>query len=193
MSDFTLYLLLGFKHIADLTAFDHIVFIVSLCAVYEIRRWKNILILVTAFTLGHSATLAIATLGLVKVPTELIEFLIPVTIFITCMINVFKSSRLVERRIHLNYALALFFGLIHGLGFSNYLRILLGRESSIWQPLLAFNTGLEIGQLLIVGISLALATLVIKVFRARQFDWNLFISGAGAGMAIMLMVQTKFW
>ena len=193
MSDFTLYLMLGFQHIADLTAFDHIVFIVSLCAVYEIRRWKSILILVTAFTLGHSATLAFATLGIIKIPTELIEFLIPVTIFITCVINVFKSGKLAERKIHFNYLLALFFGLIHGLGFSNYLRALLGRETSIWQPLLAFNSGLEIGQLLIVGISLAFATFLIKVFRARQYDWNLFISGGGAGIAIMLMIQTKFW
>ena len=181
------------KHIADFTAFDHIVFIVALCAVYELRRWKNILILVTAFTLGHSAALAFVTLGIVKIPTELIEFLIPVTIFITCVINVFNSSRLVERKIHFNYLLALFFGLIHGVGFSTYLRALLGRESSIWQPLLGFNSGLEIGQLLIVGISLAFATIVIKAFRARQSDWNLFISGAGAGMAIMLMIQTKFW
>lgn len=181
------------KHIADFTAFDHIIFIVALCAVYEIRRWKNILILVTAFTLGHSATLAFATLGIVKIPTELIEFLISVTIFVTCVINVFNSGRLVERKIHFNYLSALFFGLIHGLGFSSYLRALLGRESSIWQPLLAFNSGLEIGQLLIVGISLAFATIAVKVFRARQFDWNLFISGAGAGMAIMLMIQTKFW
>lgn len=193
MSDFSLYLILGFKHIADLTAFDHIVFIVSLCAVYELRRWKQIAILVTAFTLGHSATLAFATLGIVTIPVEIIEFLIPVTIFLTCMINVFKSGKLVERKFHFNYGMALFFGLIHGLGFSNYLRALLGREASIWQPLLAFNTGLEIGQLLIVGISLILATITVRCFRARQFDWNLFISGAGAGMAVMLMVQTKFW
>ncbi len=193
MSDFSLYLLLGFKHIADFTAFDHIVFIVSLCAVYEIRRWKQIAILVTAFTLGHSATLAFATLGIVAIPVEIIEFLIPVTIFMTCMINVFKSGKLGEKKFHFNYAMALFFGLIHGLGFSNYLRALLGRDASIWQPLLAFNTGLEIGQLLIVGISLTLATIAVRVFRARQFDWNLFISGAGAGMAVMLMVQTKFW
>ena len=193
MSDFTLYLLLGFKHIADLTAFDHIVFIVALCAVYEISRWKNILILVTAFTLGHSATLACASLGIINISTDIIEFLIPVTIFITCMINVFKSGTLVERKFHLNYGLALFFGLIHGLGFSNYLRALLGRESSIWKPLLAFNCGLEIGQLLIVAASLAIAAFVTRACRVRQFDWTLFISGAGAGMAVMLMIQTKFW
>jgi hypothetical protein len=193
MSDFTLYLILGFQHIADLTAFDHIVFIISLCAVYEIKRWKNILILVTAFTLGHSATLAIATLGLLKIPTELIEFLIPVTILITCVLNVIKSDKLATRKIHFNYGMALFFGLIHGLGFSNYLRTLLGREVSLWKPLLAFNTGLEIGQLLIVGISLTVATLFIKTLKGRQHDWNLFISGIGAGMAVMLMIQTKFW
>lgn len=193
MSDFTLYLLLGFKHIADFAALDHIVFIVSLCAVYEIRRWKNILILITAFTIGHSCTLALATLGYVRVPSELIEFLIPVTIFTTCMINVVKSSKLADRKINFNYLMALFFGLIHGMGFSNYLRSMLGREASIWKPLLAFNTGLEIGQLMIVAVSLAAATLVIRLFRARQFDWNLFISGTGAGMAIMLMIQTKFW
>ncbi len=120
MSDFTLYLVLGFKHIADLTAFDHIVFIVALCAVYELRRWKHILILVTAFTLGHSATLAFATLGVVSVPTDLIEFLIPVTILVTCVINIFKSDKLAQRRIHFNYGMALFFGLIHGLGFSRF-------------------------------------------------------------------------
>jgi len=193
LSDFSLYLLLGFQHIADLTAFDHIIFIVALCAVYEIGRWKNILILVTAFTIGHSVTLALASLGIIEIRTDVIEFLIPVTIFITCMINVFKSGKLVERKIHLNYGLALFFGLIHGLGFSNYLRALLGREASIIKPLFAFNLGLEAGQLLIVSVSLAFAMFVTRCFRVRQFDWNLFISGAGAGMAVMLMIQTKFW
>jgi len=193
LSGFSVYLLLGFQHIADLTAFDHIVFIVALCAVYEIRLWKNILLLVTAFTLGHSMTLAAATLGILRLPTDLIEFLIPVTILFTCVINIVKSDKLAHRKIHYNYAMALFFGLIHGMGFSNYLRALLGREMSIWKPLLAFNTGLEIGQLLIVGVSLCCATLLLKGFRIRHQDWNLVVSGVCAGMAIMLMIQAKFW
>ena len=148
MSPFQAYLQLGFQHISDLTAYDHILFIVALCAIYQVQQWRHILILVTAFTLGHSITLALSTLDIIIVPTELIEFLIPVTIFLTAIFNVLrKEGELTPINMRLNYVLALFFGLIHGMGFSNYLKTLLGMEESIWQPLLAFNIGLELGQL----------------------------------------------
>ena len=136
MSTFETYLRLGFAHIANLNAYDHIIFIVALCAVYQLMQWKNVLVLVTAFTIGHSLTLALATLQIVTLPTNIIEFLIPLTIFFTALYNIFETEAHLDRRkMRINYGLALFFGLIHGLGFSNYLRMLLGSEESIFLPL----------------------------------------------------------
>lgn len=194
MSEFETYLQLGFDHISDIDAYDHIVFIVALCAVYQLRQWRMVLMLVTAFTVGHSITLALATLGFILIPMEIIEFLIPVTIFATCLMNVFKPYEAhADRKIWFNYPLALFFGLIHGMGFSNYLRALLGMEESIVMPLLSFNIGLELGQIMIVALVLGGAALAVQVFRAPHKSWNLFISGAAAGVAVILMLETRFW
>ena len=194
MSEFELYLNLGFNHISDLGAYDHIVFIVALCAVYLLKQWRQILILITAFTIGHTVTLALSTLGILVVPTDIVEFLIPVTIFVTCISNVAKPINMRSSRImNFNYLVALFFGLIHGMGFSNYLRALLGEEESILLPLFAFNVGLEIGQLMIVALVLSGAGLAVRVFRAEPRAWNLFVSGAAAGISILLMAESKFW
>ncbi|MCB0261080.1 MAG: HupE/UreJ family protein [Calditrichaeota bacterium] len=194
MSEFSLYLQLGFQHISDIAGYDHILFIVALCAVYELRQWKHLLILVTAFTIGHSITLAIATMGVVLIPSRIVEFLIPVTIFLTAVFNTMGQRALLPgRRVNLNYFLALFFGLIHGMGFSNYLRALLGEEESILVPLFSFNLGLEIGQLMIVAIILTISYLALNTFRVKLREWTLFISGAAAGIALILMSETKFW
>ena len=153
MSLFELYFNLGLQHIADLKGYDHILFILTLCAVYDLKEWKRVLILVTAFTIGHSLTLALATLDLIKMDTNLIEFLIPLTIFITAMANVLMRKQKVSFLLHyLKYSAALFFGLIHGLGFSNYLRSLLGSEKGLVLPLFSFNVGIEAGQILIVAV-----------------------------------------
>lgn len=194
MSEFEVYLKLGFNHISDLSAYDHIVFIVALCSVYRLKEWRNILMLVTAFTIGHSVTLAVSTMGLILVPTDITEFLIPVTILFTCLGNVARPPELSgQRSVRAGYLLALFFGLIHGMGFSNYLRALLGKEESILLPLFSFNIGIEIGQLLVVSVVLASAALLIRISRADYRSWNLFISGAAAGISVMLMAETKFW
>ena len=194
MSEFELYLNLGFNHISDLGAYDHIVFIVALCAVYLLKQWRQILILITAFTIGHTVTLALSTLGILMVPTDIVEFLIPVTIFVTCISNVAKPINMKSSRImNFNYLVALFFGLIHGMGFSNYLRALLGEEESILLPLFAFNIGLEIGLLMIVALVLSGAGLAVRVFRTEPRAWNLFVSGAAAGISILLMAESKFW
>lgn len=154
MSQFALYFQLGIEHILDILGYDHIMFVVALTAIYLLREWRRLLILVTAFTIGHSITLALATLRVVNFNSELIEFLIPVTIFITAISNLFKKdSYRSSAQINTNYVYALFFGLIHGLGFSNYLRSLLGSDKTIVPQLLAFNLGLEVGQIIIVGSS----------------------------------------
>jgi len=194
MSETKVYLTLGFRHIANLRAYDHMLFLVALCAVYQISQWRRITILVTAFTIGHSLTLALATLGVVILPSKVIEFLIPLTIFVTCVLNVRSTPQgVLESKFQGNYLLALFFGLIHGLGFSNYLRALLGGEESILVPLFSFNVGLELGQLMIVAVILIISFSITNGFHLIHRRWNLAVSILAAGVSLMLMYQTKFW
>jgi ABC-type antimicrobial peptide transport system permease subunit len=188
---FPVYLQLGFDHILDINGYDHILFIIALCAVYRYDQWKNVLILVTAFTIGHSITLALSALKIVVFNAEIIEFLIPLTIFLTAIFNVTKSEN--NEKVMMNYALALFFGLIHGLGFSNYFKALLGKEESIVTPLLAFNIGVELGQMIIVICTMLVGYIFMKLLRAKQREWTLFISGAAAGVALILLIEAKFW
>jgi hypothetical protein len=192
MTSFELYFKIGLQHILDLQGFDHILFILALCAVYVARDWVKILLLVTAFTLGHSLTLALATFEVVQIRSEVIEFLIPVTIAFTALATLIKPKPNSGKGIQLNYLLALFFGLIHGLGFSNYLRSLLGKEASIWQPLLAFNVGLEVGQIVVVAAFLLITSLVHLAGMNRK-EWTLMVSAFILGVACMLMLQNKFW
>lgn len=193
MGQFQLYFQLGIQHILDLNGFDHILFVVALCAIYVTRDWKKIIILVTAFTVGHSITLALATMNVFKVNSAWVEFLIAVTIAITAFSNILKPRPSSGRGIQINYFFALFFGLIHGLGFSNYLRSLLGKEASLFEPLLAFNIGLEVGQLIIVSIVMIASGILVGIVGINRKDWALVISSIVLGMSIMMMIDTKFW
>lgn len=193
MQEFKIYLQLGFQHITDIHGYDHILFIIALCAIYQLSDWKQLLVLVTAFTIGHSITLALAVLNIIHVNANLIEFLIPVTIIITALTNlvqkpskkpVFKGSR---------YWLAAGFGLIHGMGFSNYLRSLLGKDAQIVKQLLAFNLGLEIGQIVIVILTLVIGLLVVRIAKIKPAQWSLWISGVVAGAAFVLMTQKWYF
>ncbi len=152
---------LGFKHIIDLEGVDHILFVLALTLRYVWSDWKKILVLVTSFTIGHSLTLALNTLSMIDISVNWIELMIPVTILITALSNFWVKDFEFKEQNLTHYALALFFGLIHGLGFSNYLKSLLGKEASLLGPLFSFNIGLEIGQILIVGVILALSYALI--------------------------------
>lgn len=194
MSEFQAYLQLGFEHIIDPRGYDHILFIVALCAIYTLRDWKRVLILITAFTVGHSLTLVLGTLDVISIRRDVIELLIPITILVTAVINMFHripdTTLLTEARDSpLRYPLALGFGLIHGLGFSGYLHSLLGSESSIVQPLLGFNVGLELGQLLIVLALLLVTSLLVDLARVPRRSWNFVISGFVAGMALSIIIH----
>lgn len=192
-----MYINLGFQHISDLAGYDHILFLLALCAVYSMDQWRRLFILVTAFTVGHSITLALSSFGWVVIPSHIIEFLIPVTILITAIRNVAvpPSDQLTDDQGNMtgHYLVALCFGFIHGMGFSNYFRALMMDSSSITIPLLGFNLGIEIGQLLVVSIIVIVASLVVKFAQVKHRDWNLFISGAAAGISIVLMNETAFW
>lgn len=195
LSEFLVFLRLGFHHIADIQGYDHILFIVALCAGYELRHWRKLLVLVTAFTLGHSLTLALATFRIITINDDLVEFLIPLTILITGAMNIVTASSKGGEAVEgkggrvLKYLLALAFGLIHGMGFSNFLRSLLGQEEGIALPLFSFNVGLELGQISIVVAVLILTFLMLRVLRMPRHDWVLVLSGATVGVALILLVE----
>ena len=190
MSLFELYFKLGLQHIADLKGYDHILFMLTLCAVYSLKEWKKVLVLVTAFTIGHSLTLALATLDLIRMDGDLIEFLIPLTIFVTAIANLFVRKQKGNSGLYyLRYAAALFFGLIHGLGFSNYLRSLLGSERGLVLPLFSFNVGIEVGQIIIVSLIMLLTKVVVDLLGLPKREWHVLLSGAGLGISLVLMLE----
>ena len=194
METFQIYFELGLEHILDVNGYDHILFVIALSSIYLIRDWKKILILVTAFTIGHSVTLALATLRVINFRIEIIEFLIPITIFLTAVSNLSRTDAThSNRKIQTNYWLALAFGFIHGLGFSTYLRSLLGTDRSILNQLLAFNIGLEVGQIIIVAAYLIISFIFVSVFQFSRRDWKMVVSSAIAGIAITIMLEAKFW
>ncbi|WP_236978431.1 HupE/UreJ family protein [Membranihabitans maritimus] len=192
MEQFSVFFRLGWEHITDINGYDHLLFIITLCAFYTLQEWKNILILVTAFTLGHSVTLALSILDIVRISSSVIEFLIPVTIFLTAFYNVIQPSAK-KGRLQGNYAMALFFGLIHGMGFSNYLRALTSDSGELVSQLVAFNLGLEFGQILIVIVFFILYGVLKMIFALQHHDWKLFVSGAGAGVSLILIAETWLW
>lgn len=189
MSTFSVYFGLGRDHIADINGIDHILFIVALCVRYQLSDWKKLLILITAFTIGHSITLALSVFNFVSISTEWIEFLIPVTIILTAFSNFFVKKFQFREKFPLIYYLALFFGLIHGLGFSNYLKSLLGQSNNIVTELLAFNLGLEIGQLLIVACLLLTTFIATHLFSLNRREVMLFLSGAAMGLALQMCIE----
>lgn len=195
MSEFRLYFDLGRDHILDyVNGYDHILFVIALCALYSLSEWKQVLILVTAFTVGHSVTLALATFRIINVDPRLVEFLIPVTIFITAVSNMFKKEDSVRGSYtNINYIYASFFGLIHGLGFSNYLQSILGRNERIVSQLLAFNLGIEFGQIIIVVLFLVYCFILVDLIGVTRRDWKMVISSAVALIAIHLMSEKAFW
>ncbi|MBD0352702.1 MAG: HupE/UreJ family protein [Flavisolibacter sp.] len=188
MVDFGFYFKLGWDHIISIDALDHLLFILVLAAVYTLYEWRQVLILVTAFTIGHSITLALSTMDLIRIDSKLVEFLIPCTIIITAVTNLFQKT-FRTGAIRFNYFLALFFGLIHGLGFANTLRFMLARDQSLGWALFGFNIGLEAGQVMIVLLILIMAQLFLFYLKVLRRDWVLFISAAVFSLALKMALE----
>lgn len=189
MNDFGLYFELGYQHIADLRGIDHILFVMALCLRYQFADWRKILVLVTAFTIGHSITLAMSVFNLLDYPVKWIEFLIPVTIMVTAISNVFVKKFVYKTRFPVIYFFALFFGLIHGLGFSNYLKSLLGTNTNIVSQLLAFNLGLEAGQLLIVTGVLLISFIFVTILKCNRREYILYLTGGIFAVAVQMAIE----
>jgi len=188
MNDLGFYFKLGWDHIISIDALDHILFVFVLAAIYTIADWKQVLILVTAFTIGHSITLALSTLNIIELETELVEFLIPCTIVFTAITNLFQKN-FSPKKIRLNYFLALFFGLIHGLGFANTLQFMLAKDQSLGWSLLGFNLGLEAGQIIIVFFILLIAYLFINLLKVQRREWVIFVSAAIFSLALKMAIE----
>ncbi len=185
MNDLAFYFKEGWHHIISLNALDHQLFIIALSAIYLLKDWKQVLVLVTAFTIGHSITLALSIYNIVHANEKWVEFLIPCTIIITAIFNLTKK-KFDQQKLQLNYFLALFFGFVHGLGFANTIRFMMAKDQQIGWSLLGFNVGLEIGQILIVVITLLAGYLIVSIAGLNRKWWVFILS------IITLLIATKF-
>ena len=188
MTDFLFYLQLGWEHIISSDALDHQLFILALVAIFSFKDLKKVLILVTAFTIGHSVTLALSAFDIIRFPSNWIEFLIPCTIVFTALDNLIFSKN-VEKLIKLNYFLALFLGLIHGMGFANSVRMMLAQEQSITIPLFGFNVGLEIGQIALVIIVLCIFYLLSTFLKLQKKHWILLVSAPILVVSLKMAIE----
>lgn len=188
MSDFNFYFGLGWEHIMSWDALDHLLFIAALAAIYLLKDWKQVLILVTAFTLGHSLTLALSVMDVFRFPSNWVEFLIPCTIVVTAISNLFQK-KFTPKSIRINYFLALFFGLIHGMGFANTIRFMLANDQSFGWGLFGFNVGLEAGQIVVVSTLLLVTQVLINIVKINRREWVIFLSAAIFSLALKIVIE----
>ncbi len=188
MQDFLFYLNLGWEHIISLDALDHQLFVLALIAVYSYNDWKKILILVTAFTIGHSITLALSIMDIVRINSDWVEFLIPLTIVLTSLDNILMNNKK-QTLMKANYYLTLIFGLIHGMGFANTARVMIAKSQSIAVPLLGFNIGLELGQIVIVFGILIVLFILLNLFKVNKKDWVLFVSSGVFALSLKMTLE----
>ena len=188
MSDFLFYFKIGWQHIISPDALDHQLFILALAAIYLARDWRQVLVLVTAFTIGHSITLYLSVKEIVTISSRLVEFLIPCTIVITAISNLFQK-KFTPKTIRINYFLALFFGLIHGLGFANTIRVALASDQTLGWGLFGFNIGLEAGQIIVVIIILILSYIIVDLLKANRREWMIFASACAFSIALKYAIE----
>ena len=188
LQDFIFYFKLGWEHIISLDALDHQLFILALIAIYSYTNIKQVLILVTAFTIGHSATLLLSVLDVIRFDSAWVEFLIPCTIVITAVSNLFRKQFDMES-VRINYFLALGFGLIHGMGFANSIRMMLAKDQNKGWGLFGFNVGLEAGQIFMVLIILIVTFLTFNYTKIKRISWVLFISAAVFSLALKMALE----
>lgn len=188
MNAFSFYFPIGWEHIISLDALDHLLFIFALAALYSWKDWKKVLVLVTAFTIGHSVTLALAVLDLIRLNSDWVEFFIPVTIMITATYNLVNKPERQRNQLTI-YGLALFFGFIHGMGFANSIRFMLASDQSIGWGLLGFNIGLEVGQVLVVFIILSINQLILTKTKIPARGWSFILSSLALGISTGITIN----
>ena len=188
MNNLTSFFYSGWEHIVDINAYDHLLFVMTLCAAFKLSQWKQILIIITAFTVGHSGTLILSALEIIPSNSTIVDLLIPFTIMVTAIDNIVErdeGSKFSET--NFKYMIALGFGLIHGLAFASNFKVMMFEES-ILMPLFLFNIGIEVGQLFIVFLFMSTLWAYTKVLKGQHEKWNIFVSGGGFGIAGTLFI-----
>lgn len=195
MSQFWIYFQIGLKHVLDIHAYDHVLFLIALTVPYTFKDWKRILLLVSVFTIGHTVALVLSVFGIIAVKVNIVEFLIPITILITALYHLFTAGKASKNDgVNLIFFVTLFFGIIHGLGFSNYFRTILGgTATSKLLPLGEFALGIEVAQLVVVFVALLLSYIVQTVFRFSKRDWALVMSAFIIGVVIPMIIESPIW
>jgi hypothetical protein len=195
MTDFWLYFNIGLNHVLDIHAYDHVLFLIALTVPYTFKDWKNILLLVTLFTIGHTTALVLSVYGVVTVNSAAVEFLIPITILATALYNIFASAKKAAATGAVNFVAftTLFFGIIHGLGFSNYFKIVIEQQDSKLLPLLEFALGIEGAQLTVVVASLLLGFALQRFAGLQKRDWILITSAFVAGVVVPMIIDSEIW
>jgi hypothetical protein len=188
MSNFMFYFRLGWDHIISANALDHLYFISVLAVVYQFREWKQVLILVTAFTIGHALTLFLSAMDLFRLPDQTVEFAIPCTIMLSAILN-FRKGAKSGHADRIQYATALFFGLVHGMGYANTIRFMLSSDQQVVWSLLSFNVGLEIGQIFVVLLMLSIGLLVSVTTALTRREWVLIYSSFILGLALQIAIE----
>ncbi|TXK78464.1 HupE/UreJ family protein [Mesonia sp. K4-1] len=188
MNEFWIYFKLGLTHVLDYNAYDHVLFLTVLVAAYTFYEWKNVVGLVTVFTIGHTISLILASYDIVNVSSSIIEFLIPITILITALYNLFTAGKNNNSRISILYATTLFFGIIHGLGFSSFFLSTTGSKGVEILRLLEFALGIEAAQLIVVLVVLILSFIFQSIFKFSKRDWTLVISSIVIGLVIPMLI-----
>lgn len=195
MSEFWIYFQIGLKHILNIYAYDHVLFLIALAIPFSFRDWMRIVLLVTLFTIGHTVALLLSIFGIIAIKVNVVELLIPITILITALFNLFtagKSSK--KESINLIFFVTLFFGIIHGLGFSNYFKSILGGSAtSKLLPLGEFALGIEAAQIVVVFVVLILSYVVQTIFRFSKRDWTLVMSAFIIGVVLPMIIESKIW
>ena len=192
MEDFQFYFKLGLEHVLDWKAYDHVLFLIVLTVLYRINDWKKVLGLVTFFTLGHTLTLALSAYNLVYIEMDIVEFLIPFTILLTGLYNVMFISKS-SKFLRMSFLFAFIFGLIHGLGFSSYFKILVDDFENKLFPLIEFAIGIEIAQIIVTVFVLILNFTILNILKRQRRDWIIVVSSIIIGIVIPMLLERKFW
>ena len=183
----------GINHVLDINAYDHVLFLIVLTIPYLFKDWKRVFLLVSVFTIGHTLSLILAAFNIVSVNATIVEFLIPITILIVAVFNVFTAGKGAQKeRIGVLFFSTLFFGLVHGLGFAREFQIMVGASDSKWATLLEFALGIEIAQVIIVFIVLFLGYLTQTLFRFSKRDWIMVVSAIVIGLVIPMIINSDF-
>ena len=195
MSDFWIYFNIGLKHVLNVYAYDHVLFLLALTVPYEFKNWKQILILVSFFTLGHTLALFLSVFNVIAIKANIVEFLIPITILVTALYNIIFSGKSSKKNtITFIGIITVFFGIVHGLGFSNYFNsILPGKATDKLLPLFEFALGIEVAQIFVVILSLLLAYIIQTLFKFSKRDWTLTVSAFIVGVVIPILLQNEIW